>query len=70
VDEAKLVDRLRLVEALFAGASTAGEKAAAESAKQRIPDRLSRWKQEAPTVGLEVGRGLPPLDGRVATGFS
>lgn len=48
MDEAKLVDKLRLVEALFAGATTAGERAAADSARQRILDRLSLWEQEAP----------------------
>ena len=42
--EARLIEKLRLVEALFAGASTAGEKAAAESARQRTRDRLSLWE--------------------------
>jgi hypothetical protein len=59
LDEAKLVDKLRLVEALFAGASTAGEKAAAESAKQRILDRLSLWEQEAPPVEYRFSLGDP-----------
>jgi hypothetical protein len=36
MDEAKLKEKLRLIEVLFAGAKTAGEKDAADRAKQRI----------------------------------
>ena len=41
-DEAALRDKLRKIEALFAGAATAGEKAAAGAAAERIraPSRL------------------------------
>jgi len=35
VNEARLIDKLRLIEALSAGATTDGEKAAAGNAKQR-----------------------------------
>ena len=59
MDEARFIERLRLVEALFAGASTSGEKAAAKSAKQRILDRLSRWEQEAPPVEYKFSLGDP-----------
>ena len=59
MDEARLIEKLRLVEALFAGASTAGEKSAAESAKQRILDRLSLWEQEAPPVEYKFSLGDP-----------
>ena len=59
MDEARLIEKLRLVEALFAGASTSGEKAAAESAKQRILDRLSRWEQEAPPTEYKFSLGDP-----------
>jgi hypothetical protein len=59
LDEARLIDKLRLVEALFAGASTAGEKAAAESAKERILERLSLWEQEAPPVEYKFSLGDP-----------
>ena len=38
--EARLIEKLRLVEALFAGANTAWEKDAADWAKQRILERL------------------------------
>jgi hypothetical protein len=38
--EARLRDKLRKIEALFAGAATAGEKAAADAAADRIRTRL------------------------------
>ncbi len=38
--EAKLIEKLRLIEALFAGAATEGEKAAAANARDRIEGRL------------------------------
>jgi len=59
LDEARLIEKLRRVEALFAGASTAGEKAAAESAKQRILERLSLWEQEAPPEEYKFSLGDP-----------
>ena len=59
MDEARLIEKLRLVEALFAAGSTAGEKAAAESAKQRILDRLSFWEQEAPPAEYKFSLGDP-----------
>jgi hypothetical protein len=49
-EEAKLVEKLRLIEALFAGAATDGEKAAAGRARQRILERLSQWEQRDPPV--------------------
>ena len=59
MDEAKLIEKLRLVEALFAGTSAAGEKAAAESAKQRILERLSFCEQEAPLAEYKFSLGDP-----------
>lgn len=50
MDEARLIEKLRLVESLFAGAATDGEKAAAGSARKRILERLSLWEREAPPV--------------------
>jgi hypothetical protein len=47
-EEAKLMERLRLVEALHAGATTGGEQIAAERARQRIIERLRRWEELAP----------------------
>jgi len=40
--EQALRDKLRKIEALFAGAATAGEKAAAGAAAERIRERLGR----------------------------
>lgn len=40
-DEAALREKLRKIEALFAGATTAGEKAAAGAAADRIRERLT-----------------------------
>ena len=50
MDETKLVEKLRLIEALFAGAATDGEKAAAGRARQRILERLRQWEREDPPV--------------------
>ena len=48
-DEAALRDKLRKIEALFAGAATAGEKAAAGAAAERIRARLrEEEKREQP----------------------
>ena len=57
VDEAKLIEKLRLIEALFAGAATQGEKIAAERAKQRIIERLKFWEQEDPPVEYRFTMG-------------
>jgi len=50
MDEAGLIDKLRLIEAVFAGAATEGEKVAAERARKRILERLKLWEQEDPPV--------------------
>lgn len=50
MDEASLIDKLRLIEALFAGATTDGEKVAAERARKRILERLKLWEKEDPPV--------------------
>ena len=50
MDEATLIEKLCLIEALFAGAATQGEKVAAERAKQRILERLKFLEQEDPPV--------------------
>ena len=42
MDESELRDKLRKIEALFAGAATAGERAAAGAAAERIKDRLRK----------------------------
>lgn len=50
MDEARLIDKLRLIEALFSGTTTAGEKVAAERARDRILERLKLWEKEDPPV--------------------
>ena len=50
MDEARLIEKLRLVEALFAGAATKGEKVAAELARDRILERLKISEKEDPPV--------------------
>jgi hypothetical protein len=50
MDEARLIEKLRLIEALFAGAKTAGEKDAADRAKQRILDRLKSVEDADPPI--------------------
>ena len=57
--ESVLRERLRKIEALFAGAATAGEKAAAGAAAARIRDRLDRAaRTEKPE---EVRFSIPDL---------
>lgn len=50
MNEEKLTEKLKRIEALFAGATTDGEKDAAFNAFQRIKDRLNEIKREDPPV--------------------
>ncbi len=50
MDEAKLIEKLRKIEALFSGATTEGEKVAAERARLRILERLAAVEREDPPV--------------------
>ncbi len=50
MDEARLIDKLRRIEALFSGAATKGEKVAAERARDRILERLKVSEKEDPPV--------------------
>jgi hypothetical protein len=50
MDEARLIEKLRLIEALFSGAKTAGEKDAADRAKQRILERLKSIEESDPPI--------------------
>jgi hypothetical protein len=59
MDEARLIDKLRLVEALFAGAATPGERDAADRAKQRILDRLKITERTDPPVEYRFSLGDP-----------
>ncbi len=47
-DEERLKEKLRAIEALFAGATTEGEREAAGHARQRISARLAELKAEQP----------------------
>jgi len=46
-DEERLKQKLRAIEALFAGATTAGERYAAERARERISSRLQELRGDA-----------------------
>ena len=56
-DEAALRDKLRKIEALFSGAGTAGEKAAAGAAADRIRARLRQEEEREEPV--EIRFSLP-----------
>ena len=59
MDEAKLIEKLRFIEALYAGATTDGEKVAAGRARERIRERLRSVEREEPPV--EVRFSMPDL---------
>ncbi len=50
MNEARLIEKLRAIEALFAGATTPGERNAADRARQRITARLKDRAAEDPPV--------------------
>lgn len=50
MDEARLREKLAAIEALFAGATTAGERVAAGEARQRIQARLAEAARQEPVV--------------------
>jgi hypothetical protein len=50
VDLDRLLDKLRSIEALHAGATTAGERIAAAEARQRIQQRLSEVEANDPPI--------------------
>lgn len=49
-EEARLVEKLRKIERLFARTDVAGERAAAESALERIRERLGQLERTEPPV--------------------
>lgn len=57
MNEARLIDKLRLVEALYAGAATAGERDAADSARQRILERLRSTERADPPLEFRFTMG-------------
>lgn len=50
MDEARLIEKLRAIEALFAGATSPGERDAAGEARQRILERLAKLQSADPPV--------------------
>jgi hypothetical protein len=57
--ESQLREKLRKIEALFAGAGTTGERLAAEAALERVRARLSELGQKDPPV--ETQFSMPPM---------
>ena len=52
-DEAHLREKLRKIEALFAGAGTVGEKLAAEAARQRVRARLAELERSDQPIQMQ-----------------
>ncbi|MDD5308589.1 MAG: hypothetical protein PHU25_14815 [Deltaproteobacteria bacterium] len=57
MDEAKLLEKLRLIEALHAGAATPGERDAAGRARARILERLRTAEKADPPVEYKFTLG-------------
>jgi hypothetical protein len=57
MDEERLIEKLRLIEALYGGATTEGEKVAAQLARERILDRLRSMEKEDPPVEYRFSMG-------------
>ena len=47
-DFARLIEKLKLIEALHSGATTPGERTAAGNARQRIREKIEHYKEAAP----------------------
>ncbi|MDJ0764994.1 MAG: hypothetical protein QNJ97_18575 [Myxococcota bacterium] len=57
MNELKLIEKLRLIEALFSGAATEGERVAADRARERILERLKCWEKEDPPLEYRFSMG-------------
>ena len=57
MNEAKLIEKLKLIEALFAGATTPGERVAADAARLRILERLNTFEVADPPVEYKFTLG-------------
>ena len=57
MDESALLEKLRKVEALFAGATTDGERQAAQAAIDRIITRLREWRGKEPDIEFRCSLG-------------
>src|SRR5712664_636930 len=51
--ESQLREKLRKIEALFAGAGTAGERLAAEAALERVRERLAELDRQDPSAEMQ-----------------
>ncbi len=51
--EAHLREKLRKIEALFAGAGTVGERIAAEAALERVRARLAELERRDPVIEMQ-----------------
>jgi hypothetical protein len=52
--ESQLREKLRKIEALFAGAGTSGERLAAEAALERVRARLTELSRRDPPVEMQI----------------
>lgn len=57
MDEARLLEKLRAIEALFVGATTDGERAAAGEARKRIQLRLKALEESDPPIEYKFSVG-------------
>jgi len=57
MDEAQLREKLRKIEALFAGAGTAGERMAAEAALERLRARLAEIQKRDKPIEMQFSLG-------------
>jgi hypothetical protein len=57
MDESKLIEKLKLIEALHAGAATPGEREAAGRARERILERLKAAEKVDPPVEYKFTLG-------------
>src|SRR5688572_2819826 len=57
MDEARLLEKLRAIEALFVGATTDGERAAAGEARKRIQLRLKALEEKDPPIEYKFSVG-------------
>jgi len=59
MDELRLIEKLRRIQALYSGATTKGERLAAERARERILERLRLHEKVAPPI--EYRFSLPDM---------
>jgi len=57
MDEARLIEKLKAIEALFAGATTPGERVAADAARLRILERLKSFEVVDPPIEYKFTMG-------------